>query len=112
MSPPIMAERPDAAGSGFDPSETDRLGDGAIKNPSNSDGRTTQLDALTDDLELIAQWREDLLSRIRRRQFTVEILDCRGDDADLIAEADLFGRACRAVAWLHGLKWQTPEAAA
>jgi hypothetical protein len=52
-----------------------------------------------EDLETIADWREDLLRRIRQRQLIFELVTIGGEQDSLRAEVETFKRCCRALAW-------------
>ena len=59
-----------------------------------------RLERRTADLAAIADWREELDSRIRRAHLTFELIDCsRRDEFDaLTAEVELFKQVCSALA--------------
>jgi len=58
------------------------------------------LDAMTDDLGAIADWKTDLCGRIARAQLRFELIGIEPDEhEDLVAEACDFCRLCRAIGW-------------
>jgi hypothetical protein len=58
------------------------------------------LDARTDTIEIIADWRDDLLIRIARAQIRFELIGLDDIEQDqLVAEVEEFKRACRCIAW-------------
>jgi hypothetical protein len=53
-----------------------------------------------DQLEDIADWRDDLTARIRRARLRFELIGLDGKDIDaLLQEATAFKRCCRGVSW-------------
>jgi hypothetical protein len=52
-----------------------------------------------ETLEIIADWKEDLQTRIKRAQLRFELLDADLDLTALQEEVDHFKRACRALTW-------------
>jgi len=64
------------------------------------DAARRDLDAITDDLDIIADWKADLFGRIARAQLHFELIGLEPDEhEDLVAEACDFCRLCRAMAW-------------
>jgi hypothetical protein len=63
-------------------------------------GWRDRLERHTDDLAAIADWREELDSRVRRAHLTFELVDCsRREEFDaLTAEVELFKQVCSALA--------------
>jgi hypothetical protein len=59
---------------------------------------TARLNARTDELERMADWHGDLLSRIARRQLVFELVDYEVDFDDLIDEVAAFRAVCLALA--------------
>ena len=56
------------------------------------------LDRLTDDLEIVADWRDELRCRIRRAQFRFEYVGLAIEEQDsLAAEVEAFKQVCRAL---------------
>jgi hypothetical protein len=51
------------------------------------------------NLEVIADWRDELVARIARETLIFELADCcsRGESAGLEAEVRLFKQVCRAI---------------
>lgn len=53
-----------------------------------------------DQLEAIADWRDDLAARIRQAQLRFELIGLDGEDINaLVQEASAFKRCCRGVTW-------------
>jgi hypothetical protein len=57
------------------------------------------VDALSDQLESICIWKEDIEKRIAIAQFRFELLDVNHDLSELEGEAEEFCRACRTLMW-------------
>jgi hypothetical protein len=57
------------------------------------------VDRCTDQLNIIANWKSDLLIRIERARLRFELLDVDLDFADLHDEVCDFRRACSAIMW-------------
>lgn len=57
------------------------------------------IDATTDTLTLIADWRDDLLDRIRRTALVFELHNSEIDVQPLIEEAAAFKRVCACLGW-------------
>jgi hypothetical protein len=61
-----------------------------------------RLDERTEQLEIIADWRDDLTIRIRRARLAFELVGLDVAEQDrLIAEVEEFRRTCRCLAWRH-----------
>jgi hypothetical protein len=52
-----------------------------------------------DALEVIADWKEDLLRRIRRRQLIYELVTVAGEQDRLIDEVQTIKRVCKCFGW-------------
>ena len=52
-----------------------------------------------DVLAVTQRWSIDLRERIARRTLISELVDGNVATADLVAEAELFKRVCRALSW-------------
>ena len=67
---------------------------------SSSRDPAWQAPSLIRDLELIADWRDELTARIARETLIFEFADCtRGEEFDALeAEVALFNRVCLAIA--------------
>jgi hypothetical protein len=57
------------------------------------------LDDLTDQLEMIADWKDDLRRRIWRAQMIFELADFDHDFGPLQQEVEDFKRVCRSIRW-------------
>lgn len=58
------------------------------------------LDVMTETLQLIVDWRDDLLSRIARAQIRFELIGFdEGEEERLVDEVAAFRRFCAAVGW-------------
>ena len=66
---------------------------------SSSPAFTFNKDAVTDDLASIADWKEDLQSRIRRAQFIFLYADFDVDFSSLQTEVETYKKVCRCLAW-------------
>jgi hypothetical protein len=58
-----------------------------------------QLDAVTDQLAAVADWKARLRQDIARAQLVFELVDIDTDTAGLEAEVALFTRVCTCLAW-------------
>jgi hypothetical protein len=57
------------------------------------------LDRLTEQLKVVADWKDDLQQQIARRQLIFELAAVGGEQNRLIAEVECFKRCCKALAW-------------
>jgi len=67
-----------------------------------ADATTTKFDlnATTETLQLIADWRDDLLTSVARAQIQFELIGLDEDEQDLLkAEVADFRRVCAGLAW-------------
>jgi hypothetical protein len=102
MAPPnarpgtLAAERtgPDGFGSNRPPSDTV-----SSAKAQELEAARLRLDARLEQLETIADWRDDLHRRIRRRRLVFELATVGGEQDSLIAEVETFKLCCRALAW-------------
>jgi hypothetical protein len=57
-----------------------------------------KLQVRIEDLEALADWRDELQSRIRRSQLIFEFVDCYHRDETLAAEVKMFKEVCEGLA--------------
>jgi hypothetical protein len=60
------------------------------------------LDATTEQLSFVADWKADLQRRIHRAQLIFMLLDVDHDFGSLAEEVQQFKRICRALSWRAG----------
>ena len=99
-----MAHKPNAA-------EVDRgagreAGNACEARPTNPAGASTQIRFDVAELERIADWRDDLLDKIERLRWLLELFLCdgfsRAELEQLCDEVSRFTLACKAAAWRRG----------
>lgn len=110
MAPPHVKRAAPAAsgngsqGNGWATTERDSSSSGAPAQDHQKllaafDLASDRLRDTTDTLEAILDWRDELLSRIRRAQLRFELLDCELDTSELEAEVAEFVCLCQRLAW-------------
>jgi hypothetical protein len=91
---PAMAATMNRPGTQVDRQQTANSSDAAWHAPSLDD-----FERRIDDLEVMADWRDELTARIARETLFLEFGDCaRREEFDALeAEVSLFNQVCRAI---------------